>query len=146
MITEQQAMKIISHSRLHKIWLAAKNGEPLDGEETVLAQAMCEHPEDADIWDELDTLSDGEIIRDGVNTLLHISMHSMVENQLAQNTLPEVPKAMNSLLARGASRHEAIHAIAYEFSMELAKILQTKRPFNEIAYKRRLEKITRGKK
>lgn len=146
MNTEQQAMKIISHSRLHKIWLATKNGEPLDGEEAVLAQAMREHPEYADIWDELDSLSNGEITRDGVNTLLHISMHSVVENQLAKNTLPEVPKAMNSLLARGASRHEAIHAIAYEFSMELAKTLQTERPFNELAYKRRLEKIARGKR
>ena len=47
---------------------------------------------------------------------------------------------------RGASRHEAIHAIAYEFNMELFPMLKNPRPFNNSAYKRRLEKICAGER
>ena len=49
-------------------------------------------------------------------------------------------------LNRGASRHEAIHVIAYEFNMELFTMLKHSRPFDNPAYERRLEKVARGKK
>lgn len=77
---------------------------------------------------------------------MHISMHSIIENQLEQNDPPEVQKALDGLLKRGASRHEAIHAIAYEFNMELFPVLKNSSPFNTVAYKHRLEKIARGRR
>ncbi len=94
----------------------------------------------------MDEFGEDELVVNGVNPILHINMHSVIENQLEQNTLSEVQRALAGLLKRGASRHEAIHAIAYEFNMELFPVIKHSRRFNSLAYKRRLEKIARGRK
>ena len=141
-----QAMSAISRDRLHNLWLRAKAGKSLEGEDAVLARMMQEHVEYHKVWERLDKFSDDELVLDGVNPILHISMHSIIEQQLEQNDPPEVRKALDSLLRRGASRHEAVHAIAYEFNMELFPVLKHSRPFNNLAYKRRLEKIARAKR
>jgi hypothetical protein len=140
------AMRAMSRDQLHDLWQRAKEGGPLEGEEAILAKAMQEHTEYADAWERLDELGGDELVMDGVNPIMHISMHSVIENQLQQNTPPEVRKALDGLLKRGASRHEAIHAIAYEFNMELFPVLKHSRPFNNSAYKRRLEKIALEKR
>ena len=140
------AMRAISRDQLHDLWQRAKEGEPLEGEDAILAKAMQEHTEYIEVWEQLDELGGDELVVDGVNPILHINMHSVIENQLQQNTPPEVRKALDGLLKRGASRHEAIHAIAYEFNMELFPVLKHSRPFNNLAYKRRLEKIVLGKR
>ena len=140
------AMRAISRDQLHDLWQRAKEGEPLEGEDAILAKAMQEHTEYIEVWEQLDELGGDELVVDGVNPILHINMHSVIENQLQQNTPPEVRKALDGLLKRGASRHEAIHAIAYEFNMELFPVLKHSRPFNNLAYKRRLEKIVLGRR
>ncbi len=43
------AMKTLTRDNLHYLWLRAKEGEPLKGEEAILAQAMKEHTEYLDI-------------------------------------------------------------------------------------------------
>ena len=141
-----QTMKEFGRVQLHDIWLKAKAGESFDdSEENNLARAMLEHSEYHHVWERLDKMKGDEVIENGVNTIMHVTMHTAMENQLEQNTPPETQKALDGLLKRGTTRHEAIHAIAYEFTMELHKTLQTSRPFNNIAYKRRLEKLA-GKK
>jgi hypothetical protein len=142
-----QVLKELNRSQLHEIWIQAKAGKPFDDKEKEhIAKAMLEHPEYHHIWDKLDHIEDSEIVENGVHTTLHISMHSVIENQLVQNTPPEVQKTLNALVKRGTSRHEAIHAIANEFAMEMYKTLQTGRPFNNIAYKRQLEKMINKKR
>jgi predicted secreted Zn-dependent protease len=125
------------------LWLRAEEGESLEGEEAVLVRVMQKHVEYHKVWERLDEMSGDDLVIDGVNPILHISMHSVIENQLEQNNPPEVQKALDDLLKRGVSRHEAIHAIAYEFNMELFPVLKHSRSFNNNAYKRRLEKIAR---
>lgn len=141
-----QTMRTMSRDYLYYLWLRAKNGDVLKGEKATLANAMKEHTEYLDVWERLEEFGESEIVVNGVNPILHVSMHSAIENQLEQNTPPEVRKALDGLLKRGASRHEAIHAIAYEFNKELFPVLAHARPFNNAAYKRRLEKIARGKR
>lgn len=139
-------LKALTRDHLRAVWLSAKEGESLEGEEATLARAMKEHTEYLDAWERLDEFGIGEIVVDGVNPILHVNMHSVIENQLEQNTPPEVRKALDGLLKRGESRHEAIHAIAYEFNMELFPVLKHSRPFDDKSYKRRLEKTARGKR
>lgn len=141
-----QTLRIISRDDLHDLWLRAKEGELLESEEAVLARMMQEHVEYVDIWERLDKLGGDELVVNGVNPIMHISMHSVIENQIEQNDPPEVRKALDSLLKRSVSRHEAIHTIAYEFNMELFPVLKHSRPFNNGAYQRRLEKIARGRR
>lgn len=139
-----QAIRAISRDDLRDLWLRAKGGGLLAGEEAILARMMQEHIEYHKVWEKLDEIGGEELVVDGVNPILHISMHSIIENQLEQKDPPEARKALDGLLKRGASRHEAIHAIAYEFNMELFPVLKHSRTFNDRAYQRRLEKIARG--
>lgn len=138
--------KAMSRGRLFDLWQRAKENEPLEGEEAMMARMMKEHTEYFDVWERLENFGENEIVVDGVNPILHVSMHSVIENQLEQNTPPEARKALTALLKRGVARHEAIHAIASEFNMELFPMLKNSRPFNNLAYKRRLEKLARGKR
>lgn len=141
-----RAMKAINRDKLYDLWHRAKEGDALEGEEAILARMMQEHVEYHKVWERLNEISGEEFMIDDVNPIMHVSMHSVIENQLEQNTPPEARKALDALLKRDVSRHEAIHAIAYEFNMELFPVLKHSRPFNNIAYKRRLEKIARGRK
>ena len=141
-----QTMKELNRTQLHDIWLKAKAGEPFnDDEEAHIAKAMREHPDYHHIFERLDEMKGDELVENGVHTTLHITAHTVIENQLAQNNPPETQMALEGLIRRGVTRHEAIHAIAYEFNLELYKVLKNSRPFNNIAYKRRLEKLA-GKK
>jgi len=139
-----EIMKTISRDNLHDLWIRAKEGEPLESEEAILARMMKEHVEYVDVWERLDELGGEELVVNGVNPIMHISMHGVIENQLERDTPPEVRKALDGLLKRGVSRHEAIHAIAYELNMELFPVLKHSRPFNNAAYKRRLKKLARS--
>lgn len=137
----QQTMKIASHSDMHDLWLRANEDEPLEGEDAMLIRMMQEHTEYHDVWERLDEIGGNETVVNGINPILHVNIHTIVENQLEQNNPPEVQQALAGLLTRDSSRHEAIHTIAYQLFMEISKTLQTSRPFNNIAYKRRLEKL-----
>jgi hypothetical protein len=53
----------------------------------------------------------GEELPDFGQSLLHATMHVVVENQVASAVLP-VCQALDRLLREGLDRHDAIHAIA----------------------------------
>jgi|GEM_PF-3670345 len=93
-----KAMKAINRDNLHNIWLRAKEGTSLEGEKALLARMMQEHVEYIDVWERLNELGEDELELNGVNPLMHVSMHSVIENQLERNTPPEVRKALDALL------------------------------------------------
>lgn len=56
----------------------------------------------------------------------HASIHTIVENQLALGSPPEVREAMDRLLSQGLDRHEAIHAIGAELTRIMYRALSGK--------------------
>lgn len=128
------------------IWQMDQAGIPLEGEQASMAKAMRQHPEYADIFMRLDELSEAEIERDGVNPVLHVQLHAVVENQIAQRDPAEVREIVKALMRQGYSRHEAIHAVANVLTEEMFSILQDKRMFDEGGYLRKLRKLTQKKK
>jgi hypothetical protein len=116
---------------------------PLTGEDARLVQAMREHPEYGEVWDHLNELSDEEIEQDGVNPILHVTIHSTVENQIADDNPKEVRQVVEALMRRGLSRHEAIHRVGRAVSDEIFHILKEQRPFDEAAYVRKLRRLVR---
>jgi hypothetical protein len=135
------ALKMISHQHMHQIWQTSKLGEPLEGEEAVIADAMREHSEYTYLWDQLDVLPDDKLLQAGVNPVLHIQMHAIIENQLSQNDPAEVKNTLSILLKRGLSRHEAVHRIAGIMIEEIFEMQQKRRNFNEKKYLRELKKL-----
>ena len=123
----------------HSIWERSQRGEPVAGEEARLAAVMKEHPEYRVAWESPRRLPESTI--GGVNPSLHVTMHNVVENQLAQNEPPEAAQALERLLAAGASRHEAIHRVADLMARQIWRVQREKRPFDRPAYIRALKSL-----
>ncbi|MBN1343142.1 MAG: DUF1841 family protein [Phycisphaerae bacterium] len=112
-----------------------------DEEDERTAQAMEEHPEYHGFFDDPDSLGDHGVTEDGVNPFAHISMHVIVENQLAQNKPPQVREYLDRFMAVGLSRHEAVHQIARAVSIMIHDILSHNKPHDEVMYLATLEEI-----
>lgn len=123
----------------HNIWERSQRAEQLTGEEARLAAAMNEHPEYRVAWESPERLAGGAI--GGVNPYLHVTMHTIVESQLADNEPPETARALERLMAGGMSRHEAIHRIGNAILEQIWRIQREKRPFDRDAYVRALSRL-----
>ncbi len=136
-------LRTLSRLRLQMIWESAQLGMPLEDEEARTAQVMQEHPEYAGLWARLDTVSDAELEKDGVNPILHVMIHSTLENQLADNDPPATGEVLAALMARGLSRHEALHEMGGVLAGEIFDIMKSNRPFDQPGYERKLWGLVR---
>jgi hypothetical protein len=134
-------MKALTRQHMRLVWEEAQLGMPLTGENARMVSAMREHPEYSDLWGRLDELSDEEIERDGVNPILHITIHSTIENQIADDNPKEVRRVVEALMRQGLTRHEAIHRVGRVLSDEIFHILNEDRPFDEPGYIRKLRQL-----
>ena len=133
-------LKSLTRQRLRLIWEMAQMGQILD-EDAVTVKSLQEHPEYYEVWDRLAELSDEELIQDEVDPILHVTIHQIVENQLAAKELPVVHETLERLVRSGLSRHEAIHAIGSVLCEEIWEILCQERPFDEERYERGLRQL-----
>jgi hypothetical protein len=134
-------LKSLTRQRLRLIWEMAQMGGVLNDEDAVLVKALREHPEYYEVWDRVDELPDEELIQDGVNPILHVNIHQIVENQLAAKDPSVVHETLKRLMRSGLSRHEAIHAVGSVLSEEIWEILCQERPFDEERYERGLQQL-----
>jgi len=135
-------LKSLTRRRLRLIWEMAQMGMVIDEEDAVTVKSLREHPEYYEVWDRVDELSDEELIQDGVNPILHVTIHQTIENQLAAKDPPVVHETLERLMRSGLSRHEAIHAIGSVLSVEIWEILKDERPFDEEKYERGLRQLS----
>jgi hypothetical protein len=133
-------LKSLTRQRLRLIWEMAQMGKILD-EDAVTVKSLREHPEYYEVWDRLDELSDEELIQDEVNPILHVTIHQIVENQLAAKEPPVVHETLERLMRSGLSRHEAIHAVGSVLCEAIWEILCQERPFDEERYQRELRQL-----
>ncbi len=136
-----RGLKSLTRQRLRLVWEMAQMGMALDDEDAVTVKALREHPEYYEVWDRVDELSGEELIQDGVNPILHVTFHQIVENQLAAKDPPMVHETLERLMRSGLSRHEAIHAIGSVLCGETWEILTEERPFDEERYERGLRQL-----
>jgi len=136
-------LKGLTRHRTRLIWRTANLGEPLSEKDARLAQAMCEHPEHADLWGHLDELSDEQVERDGTNPVAHVNIHVAVESQIANGEPKETAQTVEALMRQGLSRHDAIHAVGTVLADEIYHILKDKRPFDEAGFVRKLKQLAK---
>lgn len=135
-------LRQVTREHIRSVWARSSQDQPiLNDEDRVLLQVMQMHPEYSDLWARLDQVADEEIERDGTNPILHITIHQIIENQLALAQPPEVAKTMERLLKRGKNRHEVLHEIGSVFTQELFDILKYNLPFNQPRYIRNLRRL-----
>ena len=136
-------LKTLTRQRMRLVWESAQLNLPLSDEDARLVEVMREHPEYSDLWGRLDELPDEEIERGGVNPILHVIIHSTIENQIAGGDPKEVRRVVETLMRQGLSRHEAIHRVGSVLSEEIYHILKDDRPFDEPGYIRKLRRLVR---
>lgn len=97
----------------HQIWERIKRGEELMGDAELIAEEMKRHPEFDPYWTQGEiAFYPQEINGYVVNPLVHTGLHVAVEKQLYNDNPEEVAVAFKALLAKGMSRHDAVHQIA----------------------------------
>ena len=88
-------------------------GLPLDRMELIAARWIAEHPEyDGDLADEAAALQAVFNVEEGrTNPFLHLSMHLTIEEQCSIDQPTGVRQAVQLLVARRGSLHEAHHEV-----------------------------------
>jgi hypothetical protein len=69
-----------------------------------------------------------------VNPVLHVTIHGIVENQLADNDPPFVSMAVRELMQNGINRHSAIHAVGAALSEQIYSMLSTNSEYDPAKY------------
>jgi hypothetical protein len=144
---KDQALKLFrsaSREHLHFLWEKVKNNE-LDGlseEDRRLAETMLLHEDEFfNVFEFADVLHDREFDPDtDVNPFLHITIHTVVENQLAAKDPVEVFQFYNAMRKKKCSHHETIHLIGAILAPLMFDTMKNKEPFDNKRYVSLLKK------
>ena len=134
-------MRPVARAFLRKVWEQLKEGVELEGEPARLAQVMEQHPEYRVAWESPEAISDRDYTIQGVNPFVHVTMHAVVENQIAEGEPPETAATLERLTAAGLPRHEAVHRIANAIVEQIWNMQRENRGFDRPAYIRALRKL-----
>jgi len=142
-------MRRLNREHIHMIWQVAKSGDldVLDGEERRIGEVMLEHQDEYfNQFEMADVLGDHEFDPESeTDPFLHITFHTIVENQLDAREPVEAYQFYNSMRKKKVSRHDAIHLIGAILAPLILSIMQQKSPFDLENYKALLKKY-KGKK
>jgi hypothetical protein len=94
-------------------WRKYRDGQPLEGLETVAVEVMLRHPEYHHVLDDPDRFLKREYAPEdgGTNPFLHMSLHVAIEEQLAIDQPPGIRAEFERILAARGDRHDALHAV-----------------------------------
>jgi hypothetical protein len=144
---KDEALKLFksaNREHLHFLWEKAKNND-LDGlgdEDRRLAEAMLMHEDEFfNIFEFTDVLHDREFDpnTDG-NPFLHITIHTVVENQLAAKDPIEVFQFYNAMRKKKCSHHDTIHLIGAILVPLMFDTMKHQKPFDNARYVSMLKK------
>ena len=142
-------MRRLNREHIHMIWQVAKSGDldVLDGEERRIGEVMLEHQDEYfNQFEMADVLGDHEFDPESeTDPFLHITFHTIVENQLDAREPVEAYQFYNSMRKKKVSRHDAIHLIGAILAPLILSTMQQKSPFDLENYKALLKKY-KGKK
>ncbi len=146
-MTESTLMSLKQFSRIQMrdIWRCSENNDMdgLDDEERQLARIMREHRDEyhnqfefADVTWEHEFDPDTE-----TNPFMHITFHSIVENQLKDRDPIEVFQFYNAMRKKKTSHHDTIHLIAAIAMEPFFSMMKHQLPFDNESYIRMLKRF-----
>jgi hypothetical protein len=94
-------------------WRKYREGQPLEGLETVAVEVMLLHLEYHHVLDDPDRFLDRDYTpEDGqTNPFLHMGLHVAIEEQVAIDQPPGIRAEFERLVAQRGDRHDALHAV-----------------------------------
>lgn len=133
-------LRVLSRQRIRLILEMAQADVALDGETRQFADVLEQHPEYHHAFEEAGA---EDVTIDGVNPFLHVTMHQVVENQIADNDPTQTAETLEALLNAGFDRHDAIHAIGAIVTEEIYEVLKSRREYDRDAYVAALRELER---
>ncbi|MCK4485618.1 MAG: DUF1841 family protein [Desulfobacterales bacterium] len=142
-------LRRLNREHMHMIWQVAKSGDldVLDGEERRLAELMLEHQDEYfNQFEMADVLGDHQFDPESeTDPFLHITFHTIVENQLESKEPIETYQFYNSMRKKKVSHHDTVHLVDAILAPLVLNTLQQRRAFDLEKYKSLLKKC-KGKK
>jgi hypothetical protein len=142
-------LRDINRENYIELWKKAKadDYDDVTNEEKRLMKILLDHEEEfSEIFENADILAGYEFDPETEqNPFMHITMHSIVENQLENRDPIEVYQFYLAMLKKKCSRHEVIHLISAIFVHLLYRVLKNNEPFDIERYKLLLKKYKNRK-
>jgi hypothetical protein len=135
------ALRELSHARFYALWQRAKTGDALGEEDARTVQAMRDHPEYYSVWEHANEFLAEPVTVLNVNPFLHVTLHTLVENQAVNNEPAEVRAVLEYKTSHKTPRHQVVHAIANALVELMWPVLHDHQPFDNAAYRRQLAKL-----
>ncbi|MBW1675318.1 MAG: DUF1841 family protein [Deltaproteobacteria bacterium] len=137
-------LRRLNRERMHMIWQVAKSGDldVLDGQERRLAELMLEHQDEYfNQFEMADVLGDHQFDPESeTDPFLHITFHTIVENQLEAKEPIETYQFYNSMRKQKVSHHNTVHLVGAILAPLILNTLQQRRAFDLEKYKSLLKK------
>jgi hypothetical protein len=139
-----EELKWLSRDYFHDIWQMAQKGDldDLIPEERRLAQIMLDHRDDlfkdfavADDYPDQDVDDENE-----TNPFLHVTIHSIVEDQLAEKDPIEVVQFYKAMRKKQCTHHDTVHLIAAIFVPLMFGSMTEQESFDIGTYRKLLNK------
>ena len=138
------ALRNVNRKDLHRIWLKAREGkmEGLTEEEQRLGKVLLDHSDEYFTQFEFaDVMADHQFDPDSeVDPYLHVTLHTVVEKQVASRDPIEALQFYNAMISRKCSRHDALHLLAAILLKFLFPFLQGTGQMRLDAYRELLKK------
>jgi hypothetical protein len=133
-----------SSAQMTAIWQKAKERDltGLDDEQQRLAKIMVEHEDDLNLhFENAHLVYDPEQDSDTeYDPFLHITVHAIVETQLAVGDPIEVVQFFNAMRQKKYHRHDAIHLVGQILIYFIFDMTENQKPFDLDTYRRLLDK------
>ena len=130
--------------RMSEIWEKAKahDFEDLDEEKQRIARIMVEQEDELyKQFEHADLTYDPKANPDtGYDPFLHITIHSIVEAQLADNDPLEAVQFFNAMCQKKYGRHDAIHLVGQILIYLIFEMSEYQKPFDLDTYRKLLDK------
>jgi len=137
-------LRRLNRERMHMIWQVAKSGDldVLDGQERRLAELMLEHQDEYfNQFEMADVLGDHQFDPESeTDPFLHITFHTIIENQLEAKEPIETYQFYNSMRKQKVSHHDTVHLVGAILAPLILNTLQQRRAFDLEKYKSLLKK------
>lgn len=140
----EKLQRIHQRQNMYRIWKTGQSGETdkLTEQDNRLWTIMLGHEEFHNQFDNAEELVEYVYNPETeVNPFLHISIHQMAEDQLAEEEPVEVALFYERMEAKGCSRHDILHLIGMIIVQITHDALSKQIPFDGHRYRQILKKL-----
>lgn len=133
---------------LHRIWKKATSGKTakLKGEEKIIADILMQHPQFRAQFEMADKLAELDYEPDDVtDAFRHIDIHLAIQGQLDEGEPVDTEIFIETMEAKGISRHEAIHCAGMILTKAMQESVNKVGYFDVYKYKQMLSKLKDSK-